>query len=623
MSHRNSVLLLDPLFISSIVFGIILILMNSNVGASNMCGRVVCNQPIIHDPNLKGEMIYQGDFKYEANSESPVSTMTFLGPHDILLLNKNDGTVHRILNNTLLKDSLLDVNVANERERGLLGIATSKDSSNKTYVYLYYTESEKNDGNDVCPRNLNFYCDPNNEPIGNRLYKYELKNNKLVNPKLLLELPAFPGPAHNGGVVTIGPDNNLYVTIGDLLGSRNINSSTRAQNFNNGTDPDGRAGILRIAQDGSPVSDGILGKKFPLNLYYAYGIRNSFGIDFDPLTGNLWDTENGAEYGDELNLVQPGFNSGWERIQGIWKPNPNGTAGDEVSSKELPLEDFQGRGKYSSPEFIWKDAMGVTAAKFLNSDKLGKKYENDLFVASVTLGTIFHFDLNKDRTGLKLNGSMSDKIADDNTKLDDIIFVQGLGGIQDIDIGPDGYMYVLSNYMGKPTIFRIVPTQSLGPIKSIINLLDEKDIWRPFSHTIISQSDGTLTMSVDTNNTKKIYNRALLQTEINWTKSKPLLLNLDYASESLKGNATFLAQIRENPDVDTTIKSKNILWSRYLHNTSGKLINETFVLSPEIANKPVEFRLYIITEGAGQHTLTIKKANIVSPIFGIAGWQLY
>ena len=143
MSHRNSVLLLDPLFISSIVFGIILILMNSNVGASNMCGRVLCNQPIIHDPNLKGEMIYQGDFKYEANSESPVSTMTFIGPHDILLLNKNDGTVHRILNNTLLKDPLLDVNVANERERGLLGIATSKDSSNKTYVYLYYTESEK------------------------------------------------------------------------------------------------------------------------------------------------------------------------------------------------------------------------------------------------------------------------------------------------------------------------------------------------------------------------------------------------------------------------------------------------------------------------------------------------
>ena len=375
MGLRNYVLLSYPLFISSIVLGVILILMNSNVGA--------INPPIIHNPNLKVEMIYQGDFKFETNNESPVSSMTFLGPHEILLLNKNNGTVHRISNNTLLMDPLLDVNVANERERGLLGIATSNDSNNKTYVYLYYTESES-DGNDFCPKKkyspVN-YCNPAYEPIGNRLYKYELKNDKLVNPKLLLDLPAFPTPSHNGGVIRIGPDNNLYITIGDLLGSRNINSTTKAQNLDE-RNPDGRSGILRITQEGKPVGEGILGKSKPLQFYYAYGIRNSFGIDFDPVTGNLWDTENGPEYGDEINLVLPGFNSGWEQIQGIWKPNRNGTLGDEVTSKDIPLEDFDGRGKYTSPEFIWKDASGITAAKFLNSDKLGKKYENDLFVAS-------------------------------------------------------------------------------------------------------------------------------------------------------------------------------------------------------------------------------------------------
>ena len=56
-----------------------------------------------------------------------------------------------------------------------------------------------------------------------------------------------------------------------------------------------------------------------MNLYYAYGLRNSFGMDFDPLTGNLWDTENGPEYGDEINLVEPGFNSGWNKVQGVWE----------------------------------------------------------------------------------------------------------------------------------------------------------------------------------------------------------------------------------------------------------------------------------------------------------------
>jgi aldose sugar dehydrogenase len=209
MFHRNSILVLTPLLISSIVFGIILIITYSNIeGASNKCSGVLCNQPsnqpIINDPNLKVEMIYQGDFKWESNNVSPVSSMTILGPHDILLLNKNDGTVHRILNNTLLKDPLLDINVANKRERGLLGIASSKDNNSKIYVYLYYTESEKSDGSDVCPTKGNEYqCNPDNEPIGNRLYKYELKNNKLVNPKLLLDLPAAPGPSHNGGVCTL------------------------------------------------------------------------------------------------------------------------------------------------------------------------------------------------------------------------------------------------------------------------------------------------------------------------------------------------------------------------------------------------------------------------------------
>ena len=114
----------------------------------------------------------------------------------------------------------------------------------------------------------------------------------------------------------IGPDNNLYLIIGDFHGYQN-RTTTLAQNYKNGTFPDGRAGILRLTQDGKPIKDGILGKKYPLNLYYAYGIRNGYGLDFDPVSGKLWDTENGPDSGDEINLVNPGFNSGWNRIQGI------------------------------------------------------------------------------------------------------------------------------------------------------------------------------------------------------------------------------------------------------------------------------------------------------------------
>ena len=62
-------------------------------------------------------------------------------------------------------------------------------------------------------------------------------------------------------------------------------------------------------------SSAIISIEHPLDMYYAYGISNSFGIDFDPVTGKLWDTENGSALGDGINLVELGFNSGWAKIR--------------------------------------------------------------------------------------------------------------------------------------------------------------------------------------------------------------------------------------------------------------------------------------------------------------------
>jgi glucose/arabinose dehydrogenase len=446
-----------------ILFGVFILTHVSSIeevkGASVKCSYLDnCKQPTTTDPHLKIEKVYQGEFKFDPDNVAPVSNIAFLGK-DILILNKNNGSVYKIINGSIPDGALLDVNVANKRERGLLGVAVSKNNDGGKYIFLYYSESQNTDGSDVCPEE--YYCKPGTEPIGNRLYRYELDGNKLINPKLLLDLPATPGPAHNGGAMQIGQDNNIYVTIGDLLGDYNKSSSTRAQNIQNGTNPDGRAGILRVTQDGRTVGHGILGANDPLDKYYAYGIRNSFGIDFDPLSGNLWDTENGPLYGDEINLVKPGFNSGWMVVQGIWRPVNNDiddfTKGDELLKPNNLLVDFKGKGYYGIPQFVWKTTVGPTAIKFLNSDRLGKMYQNDLFVGCVNLGVIFHFDLNKDRTKLKLSGNLRDLVADNNEELQDIIFASGLGRITDIEVGPDGYMYVLSAYKDKATIFRIVP----------------------------------------------------------------------------------------------------------------------------------------------------------------------
>ena len=414
-----------------------------------------------NDKSLKSEIVFKG-------LEFPVS-MAFLGKDDILILEKNNGTVKRIINGTIDDKPLIDLNVANIGERGLLGIAISKsvqknNHDDRTSVFLYLTESPKKDGDD---RNNKF-------PIGNRIYKFDLSDNgtKLINKKLMMKLPSEPGPWHNGGKIIIGPDDNLYFTIGDV----NNYQHSKITNTNNSIKPDGRAGILRMTQNGDVVKDDFtLGKEHPLNKYFAYGIRNSLGIDFDPVTGNLWDSEIGPAYGEEINLVKPGFNSGWGIIQGFWEPHVTSYDLMRGSFTLIPkdLVFFNDKTKYSPPELTHVNPNAFTAIKFLDSNKLGEKYKNTLLVGEFNTGKLYNFKLNQNRTGLLLQGPLIDKVADTDKELDTVVLAEGFGGIVDIQVGPDGYLYVLSLYYGGAdcvndkdcyyslrtpgTIFRIVP----------------------------------------------------------------------------------------------------------------------------------------------------------------------
>lgn len=375
------------------------------------------------DPSLKVELFFKGDIIGSATS------MSFLGPDDILLLEKNTGKVHRILNGSLQQSPVLQVKVGTEVELGMLGIAISKNQQGKTFVFLYYTEA--NNSGIV---------------IGNRLYRYELIDNKLVNPLLLLNLPASSPIVghennHNGGKVVIGPDNNVYLVVGDVGGRMG-----NIQNIMRGNSPDGTSGILRVTQEGKSVHNGPFGSSVPNILYYAYGIRNSFGFDFDPVTGNLWDSENGGIDKDEINYVYPGFNSGWRKAMGM-----------ALSSFD-PNEDlfyFDGKGKYSDPEFVWKETVAPTALKFLNSTKLGSEYENTIFVGDVKTGNLYNFKLDATREQLQLSPPLDDKVADTLQEIQGIIFGKGFGVITDIQVGSDGFLYILGI---DGTIYKIVTT---------------------------------------------------------------------------------------------------------------------------------------------------------------------
>ena len=153
----------------------------------------------------------------------------------------------------------------------------------------------------------------------------------------------------------------------------------------------GTGGILRVTQDGKTVGSGILGASDPLNKYFAYGVRNAFGLDFDPVTNKLWDTENGPSSSDEINLADPGFHSGWMDLMGV------APAGFNFNN----LVNFGGKGIYSDPEFVWTQVVAPNwHSNFSVLVNWDSNYQNDLFVADYNKGRIYDFDLNSARTGL-------------------------------------------------------------------------------------------------------------------------------------------------------------------------------------------------------------------------------
>ena len=124
---------------------------------------------------------------------------------------------------------------------------------------------------------------------------------------------------------------------------------------------------------------------------------------------------------------------------------------------ESDLVDFDGNGRYGDPKLVWINTAGPTAVKFLDSNKLGDKYENNMFVADVHNGRIYHFDLTPDRNDIILPKVLSSRVIENPSSpgVSDILFGDRFGGITDLEVGPDGNLYVVS--IGLGSIFQISP----------------------------------------------------------------------------------------------------------------------------------------------------------------------
>jgi glucose/arabinose dehydrogenase len=426
------------------------------------------------------------------SSLSYPTSMAFADASNLLVLQKN-GQVRLVSDSILQKKPVLTVQVDNASERGLLGIAVLKENNTGDFTdkknmgvaaaspvageaqrqsqQAHSSSSPSTESSSSSPvardttRAFLYFTESNGkEPLRNRTYRYDWDSKKhlLLNPKLILDVSALPGPNHNGGKLAIGPDHYLYAVIGNVNAGDSI-----LQNDKHGRGPHDTSVIFRIDPNNgsaapknpfSSSSNNATANKI-LSKHYAYGIRNSFGITFDPITGRLWDTENGETRYDEINLVTQGFNSGWQQVMG------------PISRSSVTTRDLVNLpgSHYADPVFSWLNTIGITDIEFLKSSKLGNRYANNIFVGDINNGNLYYFELNKDRTGLKFGHNsnydnneaalLSDFVADDKAEVSTITFGTGFGGITDIKTGPDdGFLYILSYFNG--SIYRIVPNNN-------------------------------------------------------------------------------------------------------------------------------------------------------------------
>ncbi|HSJ00516.1 MAG TPA: PQQ-dependent sugar dehydrogenase [Patescibacteria group bacterium] len=422
----------------------------------------------------------------------------FIAPDQFFVTEKSTGEVH-LVDGGNVGEPVLDLAVNFFDERGLLGIAVHPEFDANGFVYLYWTASGEGEGDGGL-----FGEDTDEEfalpELGNRVDRFVWDGETLTWDRNIVEMLSNTLDTdtsgrirgnHDGGQMVFGQDNTLYFVNGD----QNLRGELQNIDGQGGLDPSNWAGVVvRVNDDGSipednPFVDAASEMDGPaaenLARTWAYGVRNSFGLAIHPETGDLWQTENGDDSWDEVNIFPGGANSGWWQTMGpvdrhdqyrdIETASEDGTDNPDFPPDQLAesgdaaldrLVEYPG-STYVDPVFAWVYPPAVTSIAFVTDDSFGESSTNTAWLGTVLTDSIYRYPLAEDGSGFDFGDDegLADLVDDNAAKGDlgesaDYVVGEGFGVITHIVSAPDGLLYVSSITAG--TVYRIGPAGEVG-----------------------------------------------------------------------------------------------------------------------------------------------------------------
>lgn len=424
--------------------------------------------------------------------------LAFIGSDQFFVIEKSTGEVH-LVNGGEVGEPVLDLAVNFFDERGLLGIAVHPDFESNGFVYLYWTASGEGEGDGGL-----LGADTDEEfavpELGNRVDRFVWDGEALTWDQNIVELRSNTLDTdtsgrirgnHDGGQMVFGQDNTLYFVNGD----QNLRGELQNIEGQAGLDQASWTGIVaRVNDDGSIPEDNPFVQAASemdgpsaenLARTWAYGVRNSFGLAIHPETGDLWQTENGDDSWDEVNIFPGGANSGWWQTMGpverfdqyreIETTSEDGTDNPDVPPDQLAetgdaalerLVEYPG-STFVDPIFAWVYPPAVTSIAFITDESLGESSANTAWLGTVLTDSIYRYPLADDGSGFDFgdDAGLSDGVDDNAAKGDlgesaEYVVGEGFGVVTHIVAAPDGFVYVSSISAG--AVYRIGPADQVG-----------------------------------------------------------------------------------------------------------------------------------------------------------------